>query len=145
MDKPKYLSDVDVKYLIDNFDTTNTSVVYGYLHSLRQFKQPQRPTKPSLSPLAASYDADAFAKKLKIYEGQLKYYAEDEVKYETESGVIQDLIEAFIKEKSGLNTLPFSQRVKDKIYWKAYSDGHSSGWNEVFGVLIDLVSMLTEE
>jgi hypothetical protein len=50
-----------------------------------------------------------------------------------------------VEEFFGMTDWP--QSVKDSIHWKAYEDGHASGYHDVFNQywdLIDLVKLVAE-
>lgn len=51
---------------------------------------------------------------------------------------MNDIIEQFIKDLSGLNSI-VPEKYRDKVYQKAYDDGHSAGYYEVYLHLQDLV------
>jgi len=54
--------------------------------------------------------------------------------------VISNIIEEFIKDVSGFNkTVPDDK--KSKVYSKAWEDGHSSGYYEVYLCLLSLVEL----
>ena len=52
---------------------------------------------------------------------------------------INNIIEEYIREESGLNNIPIQYR--DKIYNKAWQDGHSDGFYSVYQHLTELVNI----
>lgn len=51
----------------------------------------------------------------------------------------EDILEGFIREKSGLNGIP--KQYRDKVYRFAWDKGHSSGYSEVYYYLQELVEI----
>lgn len=109
-----------------------------------QMKYPARPTKPTLPKNPTSADYIKMGKLMECYETDYKEYTEICNDIELYNSNINGLIEDFIRAESGLNELPVSEKIKAKIYDKAWADGHSSGFMEVYYKLVALVNMLTE-
>ena len=55
------------------------------------------------------------------------------------NGEVNVLIEGFIKKESGLFDIP--EQYQNKVYYRAYSDGHSAGYYEVYQKLCELVEI----
>ena len=104
-------------------------------------KYVSRPIKPSLSSKHTTDDVLAYANSLKEYDSKLvKYNTEREENIKMDK-TIDSAIELFIKNVSGLNSIPLQYR--DKVYNKAYQDGHSSGYYSVYQHLDELVGIFT--
>jgi len=48
-------------------------------------------------------------------------------------------MESYIKDIAGLNTIP--KQYQEKVWSKAYSDGHSNGYVEVYNCLNNLLEI----
>jgi len=85
----------------------------------------------------------------KKYTEDLKAYVDDKVKVDLLNdsrrkieNKIYSIIIDYIKEESGLNQIP--EQYRDKVYRKAYEDGHSSGHYEVYQKLVELVEIFVD-
>ena len=102
-------------------------------------KYPDRPSKPTLQKNANSAEAKNYAILLEQYESAMESYSQEMALYKKNSQEIQSVIVDFIKEYAGINIVPVQYR--DKVYLKAYSDGHAYGFYEVFLKLNDLIEI----
>jgi hypothetical protein len=103
-------------------------------------KYPQRPIKPFLNNKHSAAEVRAHADKLDIFEAEMKEYnAAKEINREFH-GKVNGIIEEYMREVSGLNRIVPKEK-RDKVYSKAYSDGHSSGYYEVYINLCELVDL----
>jgi hypothetical protein len=76
----------------------------------------------------------------------LKQYDIEKAKYDIELKAYNDgknatnnVIVEFIKDESGLNNIP--EQYQDKVWYKAWRDGHSDGYYSVYQELLDLVDI----
>lgn len=100
----------------------------------------EKPTKPVLARDHSSADAIKYATDLAEYEQKRQ-------EYEIQLQAVKDFNENlncilvdYMKEASGLNNyVPADKR--DKVWSKAWSDGHSSGYYDVWGCLRSLVEI----
>ena len=115
--------------------------VYTIIEKAEDFKQsyPATPYKPRLKDNAASSEVKEYAKLLEQYEEEYKEYELDIHIVHRSNINIDNEIELFIKEISGLNNIP--EKSRDKVYYKAYRDGHSSGLYSVYQQLCELVEL----
>jgi hypothetical protein len=100
---------------------------------------PDKPIKPILKSNSTSKEALDFANKLKDYEEEISQF---ELKKElciARMNFIDSILEDLIKDIANLNLVP--EQYRTKVYSLAYSKGHSSGWNEVYDELMDLVEI----
>ena len=109
-----------------------------------QLKYPERPTKPTLPKNPTSTDYIKMGELMRQYETDFAEYKEKYNDVASYNSNIDLLIANFIRAESGLDKLPLSETVKNKIYDKAWEDGHSSGFIQVYYELVELVDMLTE-
>ena len=100
---------------------------------------PDKPIKPILKSNSTSKEALEFANKLKDYEEEISSFELKKKEYYDRLNKINSIIEEFIKDVSNLNLVP--EQYRTKVYFLAYSKGHSSGWNEVYNELVDLVEI----
>jgi hypothetical protein len=63
-------------------------------------------------------------------------------KHQVNIRVLEDAMRVFIMWRSGLSELPISELAKNRSFNFAWDRGHSSGYNEIYGVLLDLVGIL---
>ena len=78
------------------------------------------------------------------YETLIESWKKIETENKKYNQEIDDMIMDYIKKESGLNDLNVSDKVKTNIISKAWCDGHSSGYVEVYYHLVELVEMLTD-
>ena len=84
--------------------------------------------------------------RLRQLSNETEIWASEMQTYESEMATIRlhnmkvdALILAFIKKESGLNDIP--EQYQNKVFSKAWSDGHSSGYYEVYQQLCELVEI----
>lgn len=99
------------------------------------------PKKPILSKNPTAEDAEVFANQMIQYEEDLVGWKAVEAENKKHNNEIESMVDAFIREESGLNALSVTDKVKNQTFAKAYSDGHSGGHLEVFYHLCELVEM----
>lgn len=95
---------------------------------------PKKPRKPILSPLGNSQDARRYADELEVYEQALEVYKVEQARYrEIEAGLLQEF------RADALKAIGWTDRPDASLLFeKAWQDGHSSGYEEVFSHLEDL-------
>ncbi len=104
---------------------------------------PTAPKKPILKHDHTSEEARNYADSLDSYDIFKKDYDDFMNQYRLRDGEVNDIIKCFLWEITGLNQL---QNVnKDKVWHKAYEDGHSSGWYEIWLQLIDLMEIFKND
>lgn len=91
---------------------------------------PKLPAKPILLAKHTSEDVSKYQKDLHEFEKAYDNHKIEKEKYNTNSNNINNLIVQFIKQEAGLDTIP--EQYRDKVYSKAYEDGHSSGYYEIY-------------
>lgn len=99
-----------------------------------------RPVKPS-SKLAEHTPAGlrALADEIDAYEtekAEFDYWADAA---RTFNAAVDQKIEDTIKRDAGLYEIP--EQYRGKVWNKAWQDGHSGGWGEVFNCLCELVDI----
>jgi len=99
-----------------------------------------RPVKPSNK--LSEHTATAMRKladELEAYESEraeFDYWATTARDY---NAAIDQKIEDTVKRDAGFYKIP--ELYRDKVWRKAWADGHSGGWSEVFGQLCELVDI----
>ena len=100
---------------------------------------PKRPDKPYL-PIKHT------AAEVQIYLPLLIEYVAAKSLHETaidhwnkKTNAINAILEEFIKEEAGLNNIPITYR--ERTWSKAWADGHSNGYYEVYSKLRSLVEI----
>lgn len=110
-----------------------------YANKSNPFPYPERIGKPFLCKNPTSNDAVEYATKLKHYEDSLVSYKESKMLYDQGKREIIHLIEERIKDEAGLDIVP--EQYRDKVYYHAYSSGHSYGYSEVYNHLCTLIDI----
>lgn len=94
--------------------------------------------------LAVKHDSEVIAK----YYAEYMEYEKAVVKannkqkaYRYKVNEINEVIIDFIKEESGLNTIP--EQYRDKVYSKAYENGHGNGFYEIYLELCSLIDIFS--
>ena len=101
---------------------------------------PDLPQKPHLNSKHTALEAKEYAKSLSLYETEMLIYTKLKKEIQKSNFEADEVLEIFLKETSGLNKyVPADKR--DKVWYKAWEDGHSSGYGEVYTILISLVEL----
>lgn len=100
---------------------------------------PDRPTKPILPSKHTSDDVVKYAETLAIYENQMVKYDGEKKTYQKKVNEIDAILEEFIKDQAGLNTIP--EQYRANVWSKAWSDGHSGGYGDVYNELSNLIDI----
>lgn len=100
---------------------------------------PKRPPKPMLKKDANSKEVLEYAEKLKNWETDANIYKLEVEAYYLNKNFIDSKIQEFIKEEAGISIVP--QQYRDKLYSKAYEDGHSNGFYEIYIQLTSLIEI----
>ncbi len=129
---------IAVKDILDWEDYLELSEIIEKLEMMKP-TCPKRPKTPVLKSDHSSSDAVKYAMELSVYENKMVEYDLDIMFYETESLRIDNLIEEYLKVKSGLNLIP--EKSQTKVWNKAWAEGHHHGYVEVYGYLTDLVEL----
>lgn len=105
-----------------------------------QMDYPNRPTKPILSRNHTSEDAELYAAMLKTWEKEYAEYQEKLKAYKAHTFELEDQFKRDALDDVGLLNHPKA----DKIYAKAWEDGHASGLNSVYNALVDLAPLFLD-
>jgi hypothetical protein len=100
---------------------------------------PKRPPKPILKNNANSKEVLEYAELLKNWETDRNIYKLEVEAYYLNKNFIDSKIKEFIMEEAGIKIVP--QQYRDKLYRKAYEDGHSNGFYEVYNCLLSLIEI----
>ena len=134
---------------IDNIKADNLSVLdlqeFNDVNAAIEFAKtfypeyPLRVAKPILSKNPTSSEALAYAHMLEIYEKRVIEHDALMVEYNKTTKKVNSVIQNYICDEAGLDSVP--AKAKDKVWEKAWSDGHSSGYYEVYIHLQELVKL----
>lgn len=117
--------------------------IYSVIDALADYKKIEYKRKPSKPFLKSTKPTEAeigtYTAELSMYNDDLEKYNENEKLYRKENSNRTAAIEDFIKEESGLNTIP--EQYRNKVYSYAYDDAHSNGYYEVYLKLEKLVDI----
>ena len=130
-------------YLMKNYGFpgySTISEVVDYVKTLYP-KYPERPSKPQL-PTIKSTPAEhrEYADSLEKYNELMITYSLDKDEYQEKEREINIELEKFIKELSGMNR-QVPEKYHAKLWSKAWEDGHSGGYTEVYQELCELVDI----
>jgi hypothetical protein len=100
---------------------------------------PQRPPKPILSAKHTVDEAEKYVEDFKKFEVVKQKYETQMAEYRNRTNEINNVIVDFIKDEAGLDAVP--KQYQDKLYSKAYEEGHSSGYYEVYLKLNSLIEI----
>lgn len=132
---------ITAKALLDLFDD-NVYEAVNHAQSLYG-EYPEKPDKPTLRKEHTSSDIKVYNKEYEKYETALSAYKTEQDMYRKRKRDCDDAIEEYIKELSGFNKIVPESR-KNKVWFKAWEDGHSSGYTEVYGCLCNLVDLFED-
>lgn len=111
-------------------------------HAKRNLFAPyiERPTKPRQPKFnATSTEVKHYSIELAEWEAGMELWKADRQIIMEHDAKVCALLESFLWEESRLNAIP--EQYRAKVWNKAYQDGHSSGYGEVFNQLLDLVEI----
>lgn len=119
----------------------SASTINGAIEFAKEFylPYPTAPRVPHLSDKRNLLEVQKYAVNLQEYNQLKLEYEKQQELYKSRSNVVNNLIEEYIKEQAGLNSIP--EQYRDKVYSKAYSDGHSEGFYSVYSQLCELVEL----
>lgn len=122
--------------LKDSFGDVNRGIEFA-----QEFypKINESPTKPFLKRNPTSTEAIAYAKALEQFEKSEIEYAKKETEYYKAKEEVDVIIRAYVKDMAGFHRIP--EKYRDKVWSKAWEDGHSSGYSEIYNCLSGLVDL----
>ncbi len=100
------------------------TIKYAHTQMMQYGNQPKKPRLNSTTPTAA--ESKEYQEKLTAYETDLAKYKKTKSEADKHNGDIINQIQEFIKEESGLNTIP--EQYRSKVYSIAYDSKHSDGY-----------------
>jgi hypothetical protein len=112
-------------------------IEFAYKHRL---PYPKQPVRPVLKNNHNSIDIEAYLNAFKEYESLMRKFAEEKAEYFKTENHINSVIKDYLWEETGLNRLE-SAASKEKIWSRAYEDGHSDGMYEVYLKLCNLIEL----
>ena len=98
-----------------------------------------RPSKPVLTKRTSSKEVFEYAERLARWEQDNANWKNERDNWYENKRKIDSIIETFIKDISGISIVP--EQYREKLYSKAWSDGHSSGFYEVYTRLQSLIEI----
>lgn len=127
---------VTIEKLKEEFNEISTAIQWAF-DQVGDY--PKRNPKPMLPTKHGAAEVLKYADQLKEWEDSKEIYDNKiKIRKERESNIIS-IVESFIKDESGLDKIP--KQYQDKVYYRAYSDGHSNGYYEVYLKLVELVEI----
>lgn len=102
-------------------------------------EHPEKPVKPKLPTNHKSVDLVVYTKELVTFEREEVLYLEERRKVDEHNSKIEALVCDYIKHDAGLDSVPEASR--SKVWYRAYSDGHSDGYHAVYQKLVELVEL----
>lgn len=101
---------------------------------------PKRPTQPRMmTATPTATEAENYVLLLNRYENDKVEYDKELKAYRLEREEVYEQLATFIKGQAGLNTIP--EQYREKVWNRAYAEGHSDGYYEVYLKLESLVDI----
>jgi len=100
---------------------------------------PKKNPKPILISDPTSAEVKQYAIALEKWEGEEEQYKKDMDSYRKQFQSVETTITDYMKEMSGFNKIP--DKSKEKVWSKAWEDGHAHGYYEVYGHLVSLIEL----
>lgn len=126
----------NIKEVFEN-DGTEAGIIYA-------FKQiPKYPTQPSKPFLATKHNSDQLAEyvqQFKLWETEMEKYKISKEEYNNKKQAIDQEIENGLKTNTGFYQV-VPEQYQNKVWAKAWRDGHSEGWNNVEYHLNNLIEI----
>ncbi len=133
--KEQILKLINTKHI----ETNSVAKAIEYAYKELQPEWINAPKKPYLSNPHTSEQALAYSAALKQYEDDMEVYKTNKKLRDEQNNIVHEALVEFIKEEACLCDVP--KQYQDKVYARAYEDGHSSGMYEVYLKLNDLVEI----
>jgi hypothetical protein len=115
---------------------------YDMIKSLEKLRvhvsRPSRPDSGCIK-IKTAQEHREYADKLEQYEKEMEEYKVQDNMCKIHNLKVDTLILDFIKNEAGLNSIP--EQYRNKVFSKAWSDGHSDGYYEVFMQLSELINI----
>lgn len=130
------------KELLEEKFGDNVYKANEYIHTLLP-KYPQTIRKPILNKNHTSKDLKEYTVLLEKYENNyLTYKTEQEIYYKAYRE-LNSILEEYIKEITGFYTIVPKDK-QDKVWSKAYQDGHSNGNTEIYYKLQSYIELFED-
>lgn len=100
---------------------------------------PEGPQRPRLAQKHTSNEALEYSHALSVYENEFEAYKRLEKDHLEIVAEIYEGLEIYIKDQAGLNTIP--EQYREKVWSRAWQEGHSGGRYEVYLNLVELVNI----
>lgn len=114
-----------------------SAIQYGINNYLTSPQKPAKPQMPIGTP--TSTQAREYADKLEEWEAAIPIWKEARENCIDYNRDIDGHIEYAIKTYAGLQNIP--QQYRDKVWQKAWEDGHGYGFGEVYNKLCSLLEI----
>jgi hypothetical protein len=131
----------DVEELLIKAGSIGVDNAISYVEGF-SLEYPVRTGKPILddrTPTGLRQHAD----ELEAYEEKMIHYNQKRENYSRREREIKYLIKNFLIKQVGAEKL-LTPRQLEKVWEKAWEDGHSSGYYQVYCCLIDLIALFEE-
>lgn len=130
-----------VEELIEKTSEMDVSSVISKLRGLgnQVIRKPHYKSKPLPPNEHTSESILNYSKELEEWEKYKEEKNKTLVLHKEFQIKVSDLLDEYIKEMSGLNDIP--EKYRDKVYDRAWEDGHSDGYLQVYYELVDLVEI----
>ena len=123
--------------LVDSYGSDGVYNAVEFVKTLYP-KFPESPAKPKLPTIKSTPEEHRqYADDLEKYEKLMVTYKKEKEKCQIKVNELNSELEKFIKEMSGLNSIP--EQYRSKVWTLAQEKGHSCGLTEIYHELRDLV------
>lgn len=113
------------------------AIEFAFTHSKMSKEHTSKPVR--LSVIHTPEEAATYAKNLQDYQQKVIEINDINREIEKTNEEIVSIVERFIIDASGLNSIP--EQYRDKVYSYAYSEGRSLGFCEVYRKLLKLIEI----
>lgn len=133
------MANITVQFLREKFGD-DISEAWEYLNTDGNgySKYPFIPEKPHLSGSTATAFRK-YADELEKYEEKMKEFKKEKQRIDNNNSLIDKTFQEYIREESGVTKLP--EILQNRLWSKAYEDGHDDGYTSVYYHLCELVQL----
>jgi len=128
--------------MVNKYREENNLSVYETIDEIlnNNLEYPIKPKKPYLNNSHTALEASEYAHNLANHEDSIIDYNNKKSEYDKVLGERIVIVEEFIKLESGFYIV-VPEKYQSKLYSFAYSEGHSSGYYDIYNKLSELVEI----
>lgn len=129
-----------LEHLSIHYSSGSMNAAENYVKSeVAHFPFPVRPDKPRLQKTHTKDQVLYYAKELEKYETEYEIYEKLKIQYDQQFQRMSEIMTEWVKKEALFHNVP--EEYRDKVFAKAYSDGHAHGWSSIYNHLLELVDI----